>query len=103
MREGRSRAGKRPSRADSLLPAANSELISGANHLAVGDGQLELFFALHLAAGLVLESGHDLPGCHVDDLSGGGVGGAAVKAEADPSDAVPRLDAGDLLRRHYRR
>src|SRR5437773_8982010 len=85
----------------SLPLHADAELISSTDHSAVRDRDVEHLFALHLPAGLILQRGDDAPGRDIDDLPRGRVRHTAVHAEADPADAVPRLDARDLFRRHY--
>src|SRR5437879_4943588 len=97
----RSTAHTRRGRGDSLAFHADAELIAGPNDFSARDNQLELLFALHLPAGLVLQRGHDLLRGGVDDLPRGRVRCAAIDAEVDPADAIARLDGGDLLGRHY--
>src|SRR5439155_18559989 len=43
-----------------------------------------------------------LPGRDIDDFPCGRISEPAVHAETDPANTIPRLDAGDLLRRHHR-
>src|SRR5205807_988860 len=85
----------------SLLLHANAELIACTNYLAVFDHEFKQFFALHLAAGFVLQRRHNLLRPHINDLARGRISESAIHAEANPADTIPDLNAGDLLRRHH--
>src|SRR6185437_2099174 len=80
---------------------ADAELIADAGHFAVGDVDVENFFALHLTASFIGQRRHDLLRVDVDDFTGGGIGETSIEAHADPADAVAHFEAGGLLRRHH--
>ena len=52
-----------------LLLPAYAELIAGTNYFAVFDHKFKQFFALHLAAGFVLQRRYNLLGPHINDLA----------------------------------
>src|SRR5439155_19888260 len=53
------------------------------------------------AAGFVLQRRHNLLGPHINDLARGRISESPIHAEAHPTNTVPDLDGGDLLRRHH--
>src|SRR6266699_519959 len=83
------------------MVVTDAELVARANGAAVGEHDLQQFFALYVLSGFVFKRGNNTLGAGVDDVAGGGISAAAVDAEGDPAGLVAQFDARRLLRRHH--
>src|SRR6266566_1433433 len=83
------------------MVVTDAELVARANGAAVGEHDLQQFFALYVLSGFVFKRGNNTLGAGVDDVAGGGISAAAVDAEGDPAGLVAQFDALRLLRRHH--
>src|SRR5712692_11015330 len=80
--------------------AADAELIAGAHRPVAVEDDVHHLLALHGAALLVAQFGHDPSSVGCDDITGGRVGVLAVDAEHDPSRLIAQPQAGGLPGRH---
>ena len=75
---------------------------AGADRFLAVKINFQHFFALHIRAFYVLQSGDDLARGGLDHIAGRGIRVAAIHAECDPPRLVAQPDVGDLPRRHHR-